>query len=470
MKNLALITLFAMALTFSSGEVTAQTVDIKCHGSDTDVILLPWETAVVSLDVAAGPYAGGNDVDIWVLLEDMTNEEIYSYSGAPLQPGLTGWQLVGPSQPYLHSGPMLGTAFYWIYDWTLPVGDYIFLVFFDPLGDGVFGEFAAVDHVPVHVIPWMPLGMSYIPGGTFKMGDHHSNIGGHGYDELPLHDVKVKPFCMDIFETTNEAYCDLLNWAYGQNRIDISVQGDVHKKGDKNCKYCPVAPIFSKSDIQWDNTTKKFSSVPGRQEFPMIRVSWYGAAAYCNWKSERDNLTPCYNLTTWACDITKNGYRLPTEAEWEYAARGGQYSTYTMYHWGNSIDGSKANYYNSGDPYGTSIPHVTPTGYYNGSQVISGITTVSDMSNGYCLYDMSGNVSEWCNDWYKVDYYTDLSKMAVSPVPDPTGPSTGTWRVVRGGSWIDSTSFCRSAKRLKEHPGAVHDLRGFRTVKDEFPF
>ena len=228
--------------------------------------------------------------------------------------------------------------------------------------------------------------LAQIPAGCFDMGDHC----GEGYcDELPVHNVCITAFEMDIHEVTNAEYAACV--------------------ADGGC----LAPPSSSS-----STRETYYGDPAYSDFPVIYVDWDQAEDYCRWA----------------------GKRLPTEAEWEYAARGGLSGK--RYPWGDTISGSHANYWNSGDPWDNDT---SPVGYY--------------AANGYGLYDMAGNVREWINDWYQCDYYS------VSPTNDPPGPASGTSHVLRGGSWYYSSYPMRVADRSYDYPDNEFGGIGFRCAR-----
>jgi formylglycine-generating enzyme required for sulfatase activity len=290
--------------------------------------------------------------------------------------------------------------------------------------------------------------MVTIPAGEFLMGDHYGYVDpNHPSDEIPIHTVRLSAYSMGRYDVTVEQYCDFLNSALAQGLIQVS-NGIVYLAGGSDPLFLTrQADPYSR--IGYGGGT--FSVLDNRGDHPVTSVLWHGAAAYCNWLSDRVGLDKCYNPATWECDFSKNGYRLPTEAEWEYAARGGQFNPYYVYPWGNTMDSTKANIPNSGDPFETGpLPWTTPVGFYSGqvhqksdfswpgSQVSY---STSDGGNSFGLYDMAGNVWQWCNDWYGQNYY------AASPGDDPTGPATGTpmpdgkpYRVLRGGNWYNGDS------------------------------
>ncbi len=297
-----------------------------------------------------------------------------------------------------------------------------------------------------------PPGMVLIPSGEFEMGRH---VGGGGSDELPVHDVYIDSFYIFIYETTNEEYCAYLNSAWTQGLIEVN-GGIVYKAGDSE-PYCNTYSVDSNSRIHWDGST--FTVTSGKENHPMVEVSWYGAVAYSNWQSAQEGLQLSYDLETWECNWDAHGYRLPTEAEWEYAARGGNHDPYNKYPWGDGIDGSNANYLGSGDPYETGAhPWTTPVGYYDGGQTPPG----TDIANGYGLYDMAGNVWDWCNDWYSSSYYSSSP-----PYDNPHGPSDGDYPVLRGGSWDHYVNVLRCANRDRVDADNRHGNVGFRLVLEQ---
>jgi formylglycine-generating enzyme required for sulfatase activity len=175
-------------------------------------------------------------------------------------------------------------------------------------------------------------------------------------------------------------------------------------------------------------------------DLPVEQVSWYEAVAYCNALSVKEKLTPCYQIngTTvdWADGLKCTGYRLPTEAEWEYAANPASGSR-TVYAGSDTVDGVAWYSNNSGN-----TTHAVKT----------------KTANGRGLYDQSGNVWEWVWDLYQGNY-------EVLPATDPIGPTTGAYRVVRGGSWFNTASYARVARRDNDTPPARYDYLGFRIVR-----
>lgn len=177
------------------------------------------------------------------------------------------------------------------------------------------------------------------------------------------------------------------------------------------------------------NNPSHFSSLFGGNKKPVEMVSWRDAVLFCNKLSIRHGLKQCYTFTEGiaSCDFSANGFRLPTEAEWEYACRGGGSSTF---HYGDDIDTSMAN-------FNGTIPYKSADGFFRNETTEAGIFP----ANNFGLYDMHGNVWEWCWDSYSENYYRN------SPAKNPLGPETGPRRVKRGGCWISPGKELRSANR-----------------------
>ncbi len=242
-------------------------------------------------------------------------------------------------------------------------------------------------------------GMVLIPAGYFKMGSTHGRP-----DEKPVHKVSIDAFYMDRYEVTQAEF----------ERVgkDAALSNPSHFKGD---------------------------------DLPVEQITWVNAAKFCNARSKLAGLKPCYNVNDASCDFTADGYRLPTEAEWEYACRAGSDDDYSF---GNE---NRLNDY----------------GWYMDNSAKKTHPVGQKLPNAWGLYDMHGNVAEWCNDVYDEGYY------AQSPDKNPRGPDDGkeyVEYVLRGGSWKSTRHATRSSYRLGENPGfsdacLARDAIGFRCVR-----
>ncbi len=283
----------------------------------------------------------------------------------------------------------------------------------------------------------VPSGMLLIPGGKFEMGDESDG---------PIHTVEVSSFYMNIYELTSEDYCVFLN-SMGNQTESIDSEGNPLKwiYTEEDVKEALKEAGLPDADIEKslkyygitggpDAGTFKVKS--GYENCPVVMVTWYGAVAYCNWLSENEGLQKCYGEKgdRGKVNIEANGYRLPTEAEWEYACRA---DSTTAYYWGKEMNGDYCWYNkNSGEIY-------HPAG--------------EKKPNNFGLHDMSGNVWEWCGDWYGNYSSGDLN--------NPVGPDTGSYRVLRCGGFYNNPEHCRSASRYYFDPDSCDSALGFRLVR-----
>lgn len=233
--------------------------------------------------------------------------------------------------------------------------------------------------------------MVVIPGGNFYRGSNDGNR-----DETPRHQVTLTSFAIDIHPVTNEQFVRFLE-----------VMG-----GEKDSNH---QDIIRMRDSRIKRSGGKVSIESGYSKHPVVGVTWYGAIAYAKWV----------------------GKRLPSEAEWEIAARGGLENV--LYPSGDDIEKNQANFFSA---------DTTPV--------------MSYAPNGYGLYDMAGNVYEWCHDWYGYNYY----EASVQEPENPKGPLQGVYRVLRGGCWKSLREDLRCSRRHRNNPGTVNGTYGFRCTAD----
>jgi sulfatase modifying factor 1 len=245
--------------------------------------------------------------------------------------------------------------------------------------------------------------MIKIEGGSFQMGTKDKNFVVYK-DEIKQHEVTINSFEISKYEVT------VCQWK-------------VFVKETKS--KMPQKPTW-----EW------------KENYPINQITWEDAISFCNWLSKKEKLQPAYskNGPNYICNFSANGYRLPTEAEWEYAAKGGKLARKTKYSGSDNPDEVSWHKTNSNN-----TPHTVGT----------------KSPNKLGLYDMSGNVWEWCWDWHNKDYY----KMKNQNAKNPTGPEMGEKRIVRGGSWDSVTDGLRPENRLSTYPNKTHSFYGFRLVK-----
>ena len=271
---------------------------------------------------------------------------------------------------------------------------------------------------PREEAPPPPAGMVLIPAGEFQMGSDDEDADA---DEQPVHTVHIDAFYMDEYEVTNaqfKAFVDA-NPQWGKDNIEDRFFDDVFP------------------DNTWDDYLASWTGTDypaGKADHPVTSVTWYAAMAYAEWA----------------------GKRLPTEAEWEYAARGGPAGQ--KYPWGDTITPADANYRDSG------IGYTSPVGAY--------------AANGYGLYDMAGNVAEWCLDAYDKDFYaaSDASRNLIAGGEtiqwlreNFTTIPTDSFRVLRGGSWNFVARYVRVACRFRNTPTDTNVNYGFRCAQAVTP-
>jgi formylglycine-generating enzyme required for sulfatase activity len=256
--------------------------------------------------------------------------------------------------------------------------------------------------------------MVSIPGGTFQMGDVFDD--DEYEDEKPVHQVTVKSFSMLAHEVTFEMYD----------------------------AFCEATDKEKPEDEGW-----------GRGKRPVINVSWYNAVEYCNWLSGTRGYKPVYTIngSTVTINENANGFRLPTEAEWEYAAR--ERGRKVRFGNGKDIADPEEINFNGSESYKESYSII---GKYRGKTTEVGIFAPNNLG----LYDMSGNVREWCWDWYSENYYQQSDG-----ANNPKGPNSGEYRVVRGGSWDGNPNYCRATVRFNFYPYNGYDFIGFRIIRHQ---
>jgi formylglycine-generating enzyme required for sulfatase activity len=284
-----------------------------------------------------------------------------------------------------------------------------------------------------------PAGFIAAPAGSFMMGSPPEEPW-HVFPETRHRVTLTHDFHIGATEVTNQQYIELAQWALAQGCV-VATDSVLWDNLDGSRR--ALLRLAQSDEIAFDGDIFTCTNA----DHPVKTVSWYGAAAYCDWLSLREGLTRAYDHATWRCNggdpHTAVGYRLPTEAEWEYACRAGSTTAF-------------ANGPLTHPECDLVDPGLDALGWYCANAGGRDHSVARKLANGWGLYDMHGNVLEWCNDG--LGLYDDVAI-------DPVGVATSDSVVVRGGGWYYYARYCRSASRNRAIPRYTGEHVGFRVAR-----